>query len=427
MNHYQLLGVAHNANMDQISRAYINLCKRHKPTISYGPEISFEMVHAAYKVLSDAESRLLYDASLVPKDSNLQKNTVPVSDSSESVVEGEWVTKDYSGVKEWVHDSRTPVKPSITAPVSEDAVPLLATGRAIRDNPKYSKARKTSPKGHKFLIVLLICFAFMGIPAGTGFFMTLGMQAAVAGSFSLLAACLFSIACLKTSPSASASGTKNAGKRRNYRAPNQKIYQNLTPAMRRNLMDADFALRCKIWGMPGVLDDAVEKFGQHNIDLGTAGEELTAKMLEELLKIPGTRIFHGLKFPGSKNADVDHVIVNGNKIVFIDSKMWVGAHYRWVRYDTIGRLRRKEFKEIHTNFPAAVVYLSQTFSKQQVKAMTIIHPNNHSRVSFDNSRASTVSLTNGQDAIREIGNWFSKDLTGMIDLDTMHKLEYQLK
>jgi hypothetical protein len=107
--------------------------------------------------------------------------------------------------------------------------------------------------------------------------------------------------------------------------------------------------------------------------------------------------------------------------------MWVGAHYRWVRYDTIGRLRHKEFKEIHTNFPAAVVYLSQTFSKQQVKAMIIIHSNNRSRVSFDNSRASNVTLTNGQDAIRAIGNWFSKDLTGMIDLDTMHKLEYQLK
>jgi hypothetical protein len=425
MNHYQLLGVAHNASMDQISRAYINLCKRYKSTINYGPEISFEMVHAAYKILSDAESRRFYDTSLVPKDNNLQKSTVAVASSAESVIEGEWASKDYSGVNEWVHDFRIPAKPSFAAPVVENAAPSLATRRVIRDKSKSSKVTKTAP--HKFLIGLLIIFAFTGIPVGTEILIAVGMQAVVAGSFSLLAACVFSIACLKTSPSASASASKNTGKRRNYKAPNQKVYQNLTPAMRRNLMDADSALRYKIWGMPGVLDDAVEKFGQHNIDLGTAGEEVTAKMLEELLKIPGTRIFHGLKFPGSKTADVDHTIVNGNKIVFIDSKMWVGAHYRWVRYDTIGRLRHKEFKEIHTNFPAAVVYLSQTFSKQQVKAMIIIHSNNRSRVSFDNSRASNVTLTNGQDAIRAIGNWFSKDLTGMIDLDTMHKLEYQLK
>jgi hypothetical protein len=38
-----------------------------------------------------------------------------------------------------------------------------------------------------------------------------------------------------------------------------------------------------------------------------------------------------------------------------------------------------------------------------------------------------VQLTSGQDAIRDIGNWFSKDLTGKIDLNAMQKLEYQLK
>lgn len=426
MDYYQLFGIAHNSSMNQISQAYISLCKRYnKVTGKFGhQEFSFEMVQAAYKTLSDADSRRLYDESLIAKDQILQDNVVPVAQSNSVVAENEWESKDYIEIKEWVYDFRVPDRPRFASSV--ETTPIhQPKGVSKIDSVKSDKTNST---GHKVFIGLLIFLAFMmGLPLGAGFLIALGMNAALATSFSLLGVCVFSIACLKASPSQSVSATKNVHQRRNRNTPNPKIRQNLTPAIRRNLMDADFALRCKIWGMPGILDDAVEKFGQHNIDLGTAGEEITAKLLEDLLNIPGTRIFHGLKFPGSRNADVDHAIINGNKIVFIDSKMWVGAHYKWLRFDTIGRVRRKEFKEVHTNFPAAVGYLSQSFSKQQVMAMTIIHPNNRSRVSFDNSQASNVILINGQDAIRDIGNWFSKDLTGMIDLNAMQKLEYQLK
>ena len=435
MNHYQLLGVASNANTDQISRAYINVCKRYKSTLNYGPELSFEEVYLAYKVLTDPDARRVYDESLPPvKDKILPKNVVPVTETSAPAPEvgSEWIVKDYSGIKEWVHDFRIPSSPRF-AQTTETVVLSVPTPRvATASSPtntksiKYNEPRKTS-KGRKVFIALLIFLAFTGIPVEEAFFVGLGLNAALAGLYSILGACVFSIACLKTSSSSPALTATNVRKRRNYQAPTRKIYQSLTPAVRRNLMDAEFALKCKIWGMPGILDDAVEKFGQRNIELGTAGEELTARMLEDLLKIPGTRIFHGLKFPGSNTADVDHAIINGDKIVFIDSKMWVGAHYKWIRPDTIGRVRRKEFKEIHTNFPAAVGYLSQTFNKQQIKAMTIIHSNNNYRVSFDNSNSSGVQLTSGQDAIRDIGNWFSKDLTGKIDLNAMQKLEYQLK
>jgi hypothetical protein len=429
MNHYQLLGIARNADSDQISQAYINLCKRYKSILNYGPDISFEMVQAAYKTLSDAESRRLYDGSLVIQDSKIQKNTVAVASVSESVIEGEWASKDYSGIKEWIHDFRIPDKPVFAQTADESfaraSAPVVNRKVDYRKPPTIQTEKPST--SHKALMALLIFFAFLGIPAGAAFFTGLGLNSALAALYSLLGACVFSIACLKTSPANSVPTAKDVRKRRAYQNSNPKVQPNLTPAMRRNLMDAGFALKCKIWGMPGVLDDAVEKFGQHNVDLGTAGEELTAKLLEDLLTIPGTRIFHGLKFPGSQTADVDHAVINGDKIVFIDSKMWVGAHYKWVRPDTIGRARRKEFKEIHTNFPEAVRHLSQTFSKQQIMAMTIIHSNNNSHISFDNSNSSGVLLANGQDAIRDIGSWFSKDLTGKIDLNAMQKLEYQLK
>lgn len=410
MNYYRLLGVAQNASMDQISRAYIDVCKRYKSTLNYGPDISFETVNAAYKVLADSETRRLYDDSLIMKETKARKNTATVTASNESAIEGDWSSKDYSDIKEWVYDFRIPSTETTT--------------RQVKSTESVAATSETN----KTPMSLWILFAFIvGIPMGTVFLTSLRVDAAMALSSSIIGACAFSIACLKPNLAESASVSKNVRPRHNRSAPTKKVYQNLTPAARRNLMDADFALKCKIWGMPGILDDAVGKFGQHNVDLGTAGEELTAKMLENLLKIPGTRIFHGLKFPGSTTADVDHAIINGDKIVFIDSKMWVGAHYTWVYPDTIGRVSRKEFKKIHTNFPAAVGYLSQTFSKQHVMAMTIIHSNNRYRASFDNSRASNVTLTNGPDAIHIIGDWFAKDLTGKIDLDSMQKLEYQLK
>lgn len=427
MNYYQLLGVAQNASMDQIGRAYINVCKRYKSTINYGPDISFETVNAAYKVLTNSETRRQYDDSLIVEETKVRQNTVTVAVSADSKIDEDWSSKDYSEIKEWVYDFRTPTNPIFALPAGDTSSYSAQGSKTIRQVKSIAPTVAAS-NTHRIVMSLVIFFAFtIGIPMGTALLTAIRMNATMALSCSFLAACVFSIACLKTSPAASASVSKNVRPRNNYAAPTKKIYQNLTPAARRNLMDGEFALKCKIWGMPGILDDAVNKFGQHNVDLGTAGEELTAKMLEDLLKIPGTRIFHGLKFPGSTTADVDHAIINGDKVVFIDSKMWSGAHYTWVYPDTIGRVSSKEFKKIHTNFPAAVGYLSQTFSKQQVMAMTIIHSNNRYRVSFDNSRASNVTLTNGPDAIRVIGDWFSKDLTGKIDLNSMQKLEYQLK
>lgn len=433
VDYYQLFGVAQTASMSQISQAYLQLCKRYKSTGGFGhQEFSFDALQTAYKTLSDVDLRRFYDESLV-KDEILQENIISAAQSGEPVAEKDWTSKDYTGVKEWVHDFRTPYNPHV-AQTAEDffsstpdshAVPVSSVARPTRAN--YAEPTTKTSTGRNVFIALLIFFACSGIPAGATFLTALGLNATLAHLYSILGAAIFSIACLKTSPASSSPATTTVRKRQNYRGPTQKVYQSLSPAVRRNLMDADFALKCKIWGMPGVLDDAVEKFGQHNVDLGAAGEEITAQLLEDLLKLPGTRIFHGLKFPGSENADVDHAIINGNKIVFIDSKMWVGAHYKWIRPDTIGRVRRKEFKEIHTNFPEALGYLAQTFNKQQIMAMTIIHPNNQYRVSFDNSKASGVLLINGQDAIRDIGNWFSEDLTGKIDLNAMQKLEYQLK
>lgn len=85
-----------------------------------------------------------------------------------------------------------------------------------------------------------------------------------------------------------------------------------------------------VYGTVAQVGDSASTFGEGNASAGAAGERSTAFLLETLLKgIPGTTIFHGLQFPGSRVADVDHCVVNGNTVIFIDSKQFAEGRYEW--------------------------------------------------------------------------------------------------
>lgn len=88
-----------------------------------------------------------------------------------------------------------------------------------------------------------------------------------------------------------------------------------------------------IHGTPGGVAGATGKFDQGAINAGVKGEENTASLLKLLLKIPGTSVFHGLKFPGSETADVDHAVSHGNTVYLIDSKMFRNGVYEWDAYE----------------------------------------------------------------------------------------------
>src|SRR5438105_3238727 len=70
VSHYELLGVTADADGGDIRRAYLQRSKRlhpdawyRKDTGQYGPLLSkwFQRLAAAYQVLSDEESRIVYD------------------------------------------------------------------------------------------------------------------------------------------------------------------------------------------------------------------------------------------------------------------------------------------------------------------------------------------------------------------------------
>jgi hypothetical protein len=78
----------------------------------------------------------------------------------------------------------------------------------------------------------------------------------------------------------------------------------------------------RIFGAPGGVLAAAAKFGQGRVEAGAKGEESTAVLLELLLRIPGTTVYHGLQFPGNDDADVDHAVAFGNFVYLLDSKLY---------------------------------------------------------------------------------------------------------
>lgn len=65
LNHYQVLGLGPNADLEAIEKAYKQLVRRWHPDLHQGhpaADVFFQHVVKAYQVLSDAETRVRYDA-----------------------------------------------------------------------------------------------------------------------------------------------------------------------------------------------------------------------------------------------------------------------------------------------------------------------------------------------------------------------------
>jgi hypothetical protein len=90
------------------------------------------------------------------------------------------------------------------------------------------------------------------------------------------------------------------------------------------------ASRGRIFGSPGGVLAAAVKFGQGRVEAGARGEGSTALLLELLLRMPGTAVYHGLQFPGNQDADVDHAVAFGNIVYLLDSKLFRWGQYEWI-------------------------------------------------------------------------------------------------
>lgn len=69
--------------------------------------------------------------------------------------------------------------------------------------------------------------------------------------------------------------------------------------------------------------------------IGARGEIRTGMILDKIALLPGgPTVLHDVSIPGSA-ANIDHLVISGNRILLVDSKVWRGGFY-W----TLGRTRR---------------------------------------------------------------------------------------
>jgi hypothetical protein len=169
----------------------------------------------------------------------------------------------------------------------------------------------------------------------------------------------------------------------------------------------------RIFGQPGTVASAVDKFGQHAVDAGVKGEQNTAELLKLLMKIPGTTVYHGLRFPNSANADVDHAVAHGNTVFLIDSKMFRWGDYEWqcgsegtdeiVRTDGYGRPYKNN---MHA---AAEGYKEILGPGVNVMPLILMHGN---KVGVGKNRTSCegVMMLTANDAMMCIGDTLSESM-----------------
>ncbi|WP_017974578.1 J domain-containing protein [Actinopolyspora halophila] len=119
--------------------------------------------------------------------------------------------------------------------------------------------------------------------------------------------------------------------------------------------------RCTVFGEPAGVR------GEH-------GERLTAELLSTYLtRIPGVRIFHGLSWPDSVFADIDHAVLCGRRLVLVESKMWLPGHYT---ADADGTLRRNGsvFRGGSTNLVESIATYRELLRDIEVVGALVLYP-----------------------------------------------------
>lgn len=448
-NHYDVLGVSVDVEQSEIKRAYLKLSRRYHPDIT--GDVSghfFKLLTDAYDVLKDEGKRRAYDIELQGNVNDQYEKPTPYTEPTSSYTErsttsapqqapsrSTWRSKDYSAFKE----------------------------RVVIQNPGLYSGMGYIASITFFLIVhLMVVFTTMG---NTGLFMLLasvftllvlrslyyvtkfkagfsdyalrvGLLAITSIGAQFIPATVPLIGYSKSVSwvgisvaTASLIGMLFLGKK----AVHSLGWWGITRRSygRAMVIKSKDILSGQIWGTPGNLVDAIDKFGVENIEKGSIGEKKTAMLMEEILLIPGTKIFHGLKFPQSNTADVDHAILNGNRLILIDSKYWTGGDFNWEAYDLI--VQKTPGYSNPTNrsshFTFAVEQYRLQFPTLRVDGYIAIHSNNGTPVTTHNSvNGAGVRMTTPEVMIDEIGQMFSENRNlGAIDRGIMNGLMFYMK
>ncbi|GGP59095.1 J domain-containing protein [Saccharothrix coeruleofusca] len=138
-------------------------------------------------------------------------------------------------------------------------------------------------------------------------------------------------------------------------------------------------------------------------------ERLTADLLSRYLtRLPGARIFHGLAWPGSVFADVDHAVLCGRRLVLIESKSWLPGHYA---ADDDGTLWRNghPFRGGGMRLPRSLAVYRKLLPWLEIRTALLIYPSRAGEVTTEDDADAVVPPMTPAQFVEEIGDWLAED------------------
>jgi hypothetical protein len=155
------------------------------------------------------------------------------------------------------------------------------------------------------------------------------------------------------------------------------------------------------------------EFGRPGEEPDQLAERVTAQAIGDyLLRLPGTRAFHGLTRPGSVFADVDHAVLRGRRLVLVESKMWLPGHYE---ADDDGSIYRNGhgFHGGAVHLPRAVAAYRRLLPDVEVRGVLVVHPSRAGLLSTDVEDEVAIPPLTAEGFVRTIGAWLAEESTSL--------------
>jgi hypothetical protein len=351
VDYYELLGVSRGASTSEIKAAYRTLAKVMHPDRG-GSASTFHMLRQAYETLIDPARRTLYDRGPDPTPRSVRRRYAPPATRPARRVGQTGRLRDFGEDPDFVPP---PVR------IDLDTVqwwPAIDAKQRVRYVPAIGPQRRTvlfGLGGLALFVALLVLVPIRSVPVLVG----LWLIAAV------VAFAVFRL-----------------------------VRQHVLAVLVDRAFVAESGGRA-VFGRPGGERDQL-------------AERLTARLIAEyLVRMPGARVFHGLAWPDSVFADVDHAVLRGHRLVLIESKMWLPGHYT---ADETGALWRNghPFRGGAVRLPEGVAAYRELLPLLEIRGALLVYPSRAGEVTTGESPDVLAPPMSAERFVREIGEWLAE-------------------